>query len=403
MTDTAPSQCCDAPAPTALSLGATSAGATTCCTTDASSAAPALASECCGTGTGTGADADADPDPVRPGRAQVSGARLLVATLSVALAAAAYIGWAEPAWSWALSSLGLDLEGAWGSSLVFFLYEIGKISGLIALIVFGVGVLGTYLTPPKVQAFLARQPRAIGHALAAGIGAITPFCSCSSVPLYVGMTRAGVPLGIGMSFLVASPMVNEVAVGLLAAIAGWWVALAYLGFGLAIAVTTGVVMGALYGKKTESQRPLLAMAVKAPAFTWEDRIRAGVREVRTIMRQMWPFLVVALLLGAAVHGWVPTSALQSIGAAPWGVLAAVAIGIPLYSGTATAVPLVAPLYAAGVPLGTLMAFLMSIVALSTPEIVMLRKVMPARVLVTFVGVVALGIIAVGYSLNAITT
>jgi hypothetical protein len=352
-------------------------------------------SRCCDTGV--------DADPVRPGRAQVSGARLIVATVSVALATAAYIGWAESAWSWALSSLGLDLEGSWGPSLVFFLYEIGKISGLIALIVFGVGVLGTYLTPPKVQAFLARQPRAIGHALAAGIGAITPFCSCSSVPLYVGMARAGVPLGIGMSFLVASPMVNEVAVGLLAAIAGWWVALAYLGFGLAIAVTTGVVMGALYGKKTEPLRPLLAMAVKEPTFTWEDRVRAGVREVRTIMRQMWPFLVVALILGAAVHGWVPTSALQSIGSSPWGVLAAVAIGIPLYSGTATAVPLVAPLYAAGVPLGTLMAFLMSIVALSTPEIVMLRKVMPARVLVTFVGVVALGIVAVGYGLNLATS
>jgi len=390
MTDTASSQCCDAPAPAAMS-----ASATTCCATNASPATPALASDCCGTG--------ADADPVRPGRAQASGARLLVATLAVALAAGAYIGWAEHAWSWALSSMGLDLEGAWGSSLVFFLYEIGKISGLIALIVFGVGVLGTYLTPPKVQAFLARQPRAIGHALAAGIGAITPFCSCSSVPLYVGMARAGVPLGIGMSFLVASPMINEVAVGLLAAIAGWRVALAYLGFGLAIAVTTGVVMGALYGNKTESQRPLLAMATVEPRFSWDDRVRAGVREVRTIMRQMWPFLVVALVLGAAVHGWVPTSALQSIGAAPWGVLAAVAIGIPLYSGTATAVPLVAPLYAAGVPLGTLMAFLMSVIALSTPEIVMLRKVMPARVLVAFVGVVALGIIAVGYSLNAITT
>ena len=391
MTDAAPSQCCAAPAPAAPPMATA-----LCCPSDSSPATPATpatATDCCG----------ADADPVRSGRAQISGARLFGATLTTALAAAAYFGWAEGAWSWALSSIGLDLTGAWGSSLVFFLYELGKISALIALIVFGVGVLGTYLTPPKVQAFLSRQPRAIGHALAAGIGAITPFCSCSSVPLYVGMTRAGVPLGIGMSFLVASPMVNEVAVGLLAAMAGWWVALAYLGFGLAIAVTTGVVMGALHGKRADVRRPLLTMAVAEPVFTRDDRVRAGIHEVRTILRQMWPYLIVALLLGAAVHGWVPTTALQGIGSEPWGVLAAVAIGIPLYSGTATAVPLVAPLYAAGVPLGTLMAFLMSIIALSTPEIVMLRKVMPARVLVTFVGVVALGIVAVGYALNAMTT
>ena len=387
MTDATPSQCCDTAA-----LPVSPAGAASCCTTEAPASTPAAATDCCG----------ADADPVRPGQPPVSTARLAAGSGVVALFAAAYITWAEGAWSWALSSLGLDLDSAWGSAALFFLYEVGKISALIALIVFGVGVLGTYLTPPKVQAFLAKQPRAIGHALAAGIGAITPFCSCSSVPLYVGLTRAGVPLGIGMSFLVASPMVNEVAVGLLAAIAGWWVALAYLGFGLTIAVTTGVVMGALYGKPSEARRPLLAMATVEPTLTWGDRLRAGVKEVRTIMRQMWPYLVGALILGAAVHGWVPTTALQSIGSAPWGVLAAVAIGVPLYSGTATAVPLVAPLYAAGVPLGTLMAFLMSIIALSAPEIVMLRKVMPARILVTFVGVVALGIVAVGYALNLMT-
>ncbi|PKQ16398.1 MAG: hypothetical protein CVT68_08805, partial [Actinobacteria bacterium HGW-Actinobacteria-8] len=194
MTDTPPRLCCTTPTPDAIS-----AGASTCCTPDASSTTPALASDCCGAG--------GDSDPVKPGRAQTSDARLLVGTLAVAITAASYIGWAEGAWTWVLSSLGLELTGSWGSAALFFLYEIGKIAGLIALIVFGVGVLGTYLTPPKVQAFLARQPRAIGHALAAGIGAITPFCSCSSVPLYVGMTRAGVPLGIGMSFLVASPMV----------------------------------------------------------------------------------------------------------------------------------------------------------------------------------------------------
>lgn len=298
--------------------------------------------------------------------------------------------------------IGIDVESRAGGAALFFVTEVGKIFALIALIVFAVGVLGTFLTPTKVQAFLAKQPRGVGHVLAAGIGVVTPFCSCSSVPLYIGLTRAGVPLGMSMSFLVASPMVNELALGLLASMAGWWVALAYLGIGVAIALVVGGVMGAIFGGPAAPPRTMLGLAMAAPRVTWDDRLRAGLAETRSTLRKLWPFVLIALAIGAWVHGWVPADALRTIGEQPWGVVAAVVLGAPLYSATGSALPLIAPLHEAGVPLGTLMAFLMAVVALSLPEMLMLRKAMPLKVLATFVGLMAAAIIAVGYLLNAIT-
>lgn len=319
-----------------------------------------------------------------------------------ALAAVALIGWGDDAWSSLADGLGLDRDSRWVEAALFYLFEVGKIFGLIALIVFAVGLLGTWLTPDKVQGFLARLPRGIGNVVAAGLGVVTPFCSCSAVPLYVGLTRAGVPLGVGMSFLVASPMVNEIALGVLAGMAGWEIAALYLGLGVTIAVVTGIVMGLVFDAPRVAAPRLLGLAMAAPRLTADGRIWAGVREVRKTLTSMWIWILGALAVGAAVHGWVPADAMRELGSQPWGVLAAVGLGVPLYSGAASALPLIAPLHDAGVPLGTLLAFLMSVVALSLPEMLMLRKVMKLRVLVAFVSIIAASIVAVGYIVNALT-
>lgn len=326
--------------------------------------------------------------------------RALLAT-GIMLAIAA-IAWGEVVTTSALSAAGLDVSSRVGTAVHFFLFEVVKITALISLIVFAVGVLATWLTPDRVQRVLARLPRGVGNIVAAGVGVATPFCSCSAVPLFIGLTRAGVPLGVSMSFLVASPMVNEIALGVLAGMAGWKIAALYLGVGLTIAVTTGLIMGAIFDAPRTPAPRLLGLAMPPAKPTLDDRLRAGLAELRKILKQMWPWILGALAVGAAVHGWVPADALQSVGSSWWGVLAAVAIGVPLYSGAASALPLIAPLHAAGVPLGTLLAFLMSVVALSLPEMLLLRKAMKPRVLFTFVAVVAASIVAVGYLMNALT-
>ncbi|WP_062302463.1 permease [Demequina subtropica] len=377
--------CCPPPAPPAA-LAATPSPSTptgTCCST-----APAPASSCC--------DDDAGQDEPSDPR------RLRAAVAAGALGAILLISAAGPAWTRVLTALGVDLDSALGTAVHFALYESGKILALIALIVFAVGFLGTWLTPARVQRMLAGRRRGAGHAVAAGLGAVTPFCSCSSVPLYVGLTRAGVPAGVGMTFLVASPLVNEIALALLASMLGIGIAVAYLVLGLAIAIGAGVLVGATRGRETAPVRTMLPLATAERRPSFDDRLRAGVTETRTTLRKLWPFVLLAIGLGAAVHGWVPTDVVAEIGGHWWGVPAAVLIGIPLYSATATAVPLVAPLAAAGVPIGTLIAMIMAVAGLSAPELLMLRKVMDRRTLAMFVAVVALGIVAAGYLLNAVT-
>ena len=333
--------------------------------------------------------------------ASQSSARHITALTLAAAVGVFLIGWGDDAWGAIFAALGLDTREQIPGAIHFFLFELGKIFALITMIVFAVGVMSTWLTPDKVQSVLAKLPRGVGNIAAAGIGVATPFCSCSAVPLYVGFTRAGVPVGVGMSFLIASPMVNEIALGVLAAVAGWQIALLYLGIGVTIAVASGIVLGLIFDAPRTPPRTMLNLAMPTARPTLVDRLAAGQREVRTTLKSMWPWIIAALAIGSVVHGWVPADALESIGSQPWGVLAAVALGVPLYSGAASALPLISPLYDAGVPLGTLLAFLMSVVALSVPEMLLLRKVMKPRVLASFVGIVALSIIGVGYLLNAV--
>ncbi|MFG1379779.1 permease, partial [Xanthobacter autotrophicus] len=242
---------------------------------------------------------------------------------------------------------------------------------------------------------------------AAGLGIVTPFCSCSAVPLFVGFVSAGVPLGVTFSFLIAAPMVNEVALGLLFALVGWKVALTYLAFGLSIAIVAGWVIGRLHleGWLEDWVRNVRASPVELPpnGMTLVDRIRAGLDAVRDIVGKVWMWIIAGIAAGALIHGYVPADLLASIMGrdAWWSVPAAVLLGIPMYSNAAGIIPVVEALLAKGAALGTVLAFMMAVIALSLPEMIILRKVLSLKLIAVFIGVVATGILAVGFLFNAL--
>jgi uncharacterized protein len=243
--------------------------------------------------------------------------------------------------------------------------------------------------------------------MAAGLGVVTPFCSCSAVPLFIGFIQAGVPLGVTFSFLISAPMVNEVALALLFGLFGWKVALLYMGLGLAIAVVAGWIIGRLkmeaYLEDWVRDIPRGQATAPDSPLTLAERIGAGLSSVRSVVGKVWPYVVAGIAIGAVIHGWVPQDFMASFmgKSAWWSLPLAVAIGVPMYSGAAGMIPIVQALLAKGAALGTVLAFMMSVVALSLPEIVILRKVLKWRLIATFVGIVAAGILAVGYVFNAV--
>ncbi len=298
------------------------------------------------------------------------------------------------------------LDGRLGAAVHFFLFDIGKILLLLAAVVFAAAVLRTFVSPERTRALLGGRRQGLGNLAAAGLGVATPFCSCSAVPLFIGFVAAGVPLGMTMSFLIASPMVNEVAVVLLWGTFGWRVALLYLGFGLAIAVVAGLVIGRLGMERWVEPFVYEVRAVSASEGarpSWAERFAVGRSEVRSILGRVWPFLVAAIAVGAVIHGWVPEDFFVRYAGPgnPFAVPLAVLVGIPLYSNAAGVIPLIEALHAKGLALGTVLAFTMAVVALSLPEMILLRRVLRPRLLGTFIVVVGVGIVAVGYLFNAI--
>ncbi len=243
--------------------------------------------------------------------------------------------------------------------------------------------------------------------LAASLGIVTPFCSCSAVPLFIGFVQAGVPLGVTFSFLIAAPMVNEVALALLFALFGWKIALLYLGLGLTVAIVAGWVIGRLkmehhledWVRQLRTVRP----EAGAASLTWPERIEAGLQSVREIVGRVWPYILAGIAIGAGIHGYVPQDFMASFMGreAWWAVPLAVVFGVPMYTNAAGVIPVVEALLAKGAALGTVLAFMMSVIALSAPEVVILRKVLKPRLIATFVGVVATGILLVGYAFNII--
>jgi hypothetical protein len=326
----------------------------------------------------------------------------------VAAASAAWAGlFVANEWVWDRVVFNLfGLDGRLGDAVHFFLFDTGKILLLLTAVVFAAAVLRTFVSPERTRALLGGRRQGLGNLAASGLGVATPFCSCSAVPLFIGFVSAGVPLGITMSFLIASPMVNEVAVVLLWGSFGWRVAVAYMGFGLVIAVIAGLVIGRLRPERWVEPWVLevkAAAAAEGVRPTWAERFAVGRGEVRTILGRVWPFLVAAIAVGAAIHGWVPEDFFVRYAGPgnPWAVPVAVVLGIPLYSNAAGTIPLIEALYAKGLALGTVLAFTMAVVALSLPEMILLRRVLRPRLLAIFIGVVGVGIVAVGYLFNAI--
>ncbi|MEN6548526.1 MAG: permease [Armatimonadia bacterium] len=302
--------------------------------------------------------------------------------------------------------LGLQPNTHLGEAVAFFVFDAPKVLMLLTLIVFAIGIVNTFFTPERTRAMLAGKRESVGNVLAACLGIVTPFCSCSAVPLFIGFVQVGVPLGVTLSFLIAAPMVNEVALVLLFGLVGWQVALTYLVTGLVIAIVSGWVIGRLHLEKWVEDwvYELQVGAGEAEErLTWSGRVQQGLEAVRDIVGRVWPYVVIGVGVGAGIHGYVPEGALAAImgRGAWWSVPVAVLLGIPMYSNAAGIIPIVETLLAKGAALGTVLAFMMAVIGLSLPEGIILRKVLKPKLIAVFFGVVGGGILLVGLLFNAI--
>jgi uncharacterized membrane protein YraQ (UPF0718 family) len=292
-----------------------------------------------------------------------------------------------------------------GSSVAFFLYDVPKILLMLAVIVFVVAVIRSFFPAEKTRTFLSHSRLYVGNVLAALLGVVTPFCSCSAVPLFIGFVESGVPLGVTFSFLIASPMVNEVALVLLWGMFGWQIALLYAVAGLSVAIIGGIVIGklGLEGEVEEYVYQIKVGEAELAQQTWADRFAYARGYVADIVGKVWLYVVVGIAIGAVMHGYVPDDLLARYAGAgnPFAVPLAVLIGIPLYSNAAGIVPIVSVLVDKGVAMGTVLAFMMAVVALSLPEFVILRRVIKPKLIAIFIGINAVTITAIGYLFNAV--
>jgi len=301
--------------------------------------------------------------------------------------------------------LKLEPTSHLGDALNFFIYDTLKIFLLLTTIVYVVAIIRAYFPPEKTKRILSHKREYLGNTMAALLGIVTPFCSCSAVPLFIGFVEAGVPLGVTFSFLISSPMVNEIALIMLWGLFGWKIALIYTGTGVVLAIVSGMVIGKLKMEKYVQD------------YVWE--IKAGAGEIlqtnfrekliyardytAELLKSIWPYVIIGIALGGIVHGYIPTDFVVKYAGRdnPFAVLVAVLIGIPLYSNAAGMIPVVQALVGKGMAMGTVLAFMMSVTAISFPEAVILKNVLKMRLIYTFFGIVAVGIVIVGYLFNAI--
>jgi uncharacterized membrane protein YraQ (UPF0718 family) len=344
---------------------------------------------------------------IDPRRSRIAPSRpVIVTVLAVGVWFAIY--WQlEPFSNWVVAQLPVPKGGHLEEALAFFIFDTPKVLMLLGLVVFAMGIVRTWFSPEHTRRVLAGRREGLGNIAAASLGIVTPFCSCSAVPMFVGFVSAGVPLGVTFSFLIASPMINEVALGLLFGLVGWQVAATYLVFGLTVAIVSGWVMGRLHLEHLLEAwvRNVRTGAVDVPAtrLTAADRIDAGLEALRDIFGRVWFWIIVGIAAGAFIHGYVPADLLGRIMGSGhwWSVPAAVLIGVPVYSNAAGIIPVVEALLGKGAALGTVLAFMMAVTALSAPEMIILRKVLTVRLLAVFVAIVTCGIVAVGYLFNAL--
>ncbi len=301
------------------------------------------------------------------------------------------------------SVFGIVPKTLLASAVNFFIFDTIKIILLLFVIIFAVSIIRSFLPPEKIRTILSHEKKYIGNILASLLGIITPFCSCSAVPLFLGFVQAGVPLGTTFSFLVAAPMINEVALVLLLGMFGWKIALIYIISGLLIAIFSGIII-----EKMDVRLLLEELALNGtgknlhlPELNWEQRIKYAKKYTLNIVGKVWLYIIIGVGLGAFIHGYVPADFLaQYAGRDKWyAVPLAVIIGIPLYSNAAGVIPLVGALTEKGVAMGTSLAFMMAVTALSLPEFMILKKVMKPKLILIFAGVVGAGIIFTGYLFN----
>ena len=314
--------------------------------------------------------------------------------------------WEKIVDQWVYHTLGLDATSSIGSALHFFIYDSVKIYILLVCIIFIVSFLRTYFNTEKVRAFLQGKSEFMGNVLAALFGIITPFCSCSAIPLFLGFMQARIPMGITFSFLISSPMNNEIAIALLFGLFGWKITLLYIGFGLCVAIFGGFIIGRLGLEKyvlipvTPMQGDVPRVEIKLP---FSKRIREAWDYTGDILKKIYPYVLLGVGVGAFIHGYVPTDfILKYAGENRWySVPLAVLMGIPMYSNAAGVMPLIEVLTSKGMLLGTALSFMMAITALSLPEAMILKRILHTKLIAIFFGIVALGIMGVGYIFNAI--
>jgi uncharacterized membrane protein YraQ (UPF0718 family) len=314
-----------------------------------------------------------------------------------------------PFWDWVVYDVvGLDPDERLGSSIHFFVYDTTKIMLLLSGIIFVVTILRSFMSLERTRALLGGRREGVANVAAAGLGVVTPFCSCSAVPAFIGFVAAGVPIGVTLSFLIASPLVNEVALAMLFGLFGLQIAMLYVAAGLTIAIVAGFVLGRVRGVERwvepfVFETPVGASTVPGGRLTARERVDMARTEVVTIVRKVFPYVLVGIAIGAVIHGWVPADLFARYAGPgnPLAVPIAILLGIPLYSNAAGIIPLVEVLHAKGLGMGTLLAFMMAVVALSLPEVILLRRVLKPQLIGAFVGVVAAGILVVGYLFNAV--
>lgn len=306
--------------------------------------------------------------------------------------------------------LGVPLQSPLGESLHFFFYDVPKVLTLLVAISFAVSLVQGFLQPERVRAFLEKQQTWLGNVMAAALGAVTPFCSCSAVPLFIGFLKAGVPLGVTFSYLIAAPLVDAVAIALLWGLFGLTATLMYIGFGVSLAIIAGLTLGGLNLEneiapfilqlRQATSDPELDLAL--PTLTRRQRYRDAWQQTLEILETVWLYVVIGIGIGAAIHGYVPTDWIARWAGPenPFAVLIAVVAGVPLYTNIAGVLPIAAALVSKGMPLGTVLAFTMAVTTLSLPQMIILKQVLRPKLLGIFVGITTVGIISVGYLFNA---
>lgn len=303
------------------------------------------------------------------------------------------------------SVIGLVPGTPLASSVDFFIYDSIKVTLMLAVIVFAVAIVRSFITPQKVKKWVGGRTEGAGNVVAALLGIPTPFCSCSAVPLFIGFVESGVPLGITFSFLIASPLINEVAAAMLLAMFGWQIAVIYIVSGLIIAIAAGIIIGRLH---LENQVEEFVYKCKIPdaaekQMTWRDLVGFGISESKSITAKVIPYILAGIAIGAVIHGYAPSDLLVNIAGPdnPLAVPIAVLLGIPLYSNAAGMIPIMEVLTAKGMAMGTALAFMMAVIGLSLPEMIILRKVIKIRLLAIFAGILFVAFTLTGYLFNVI--